>query len=365
MQKDYMRQMEFLREMSDYQTSGYEFFSRVLLESLKRHFDLHHVVIYFFDHDNHFLSSKTIDAIDMDSDLHPYHTFQHYDTVRQTIYKNARKNHQTFNHFDIKGYLSSELIQEDYESSDYVQFIQNQFKGYYSLSYAFGINGYIQMSCFKTKDEGDFTQTEIEQLNAIYLDVANIYKNFKKYVHAKILLAILSEIVSLDVKAYIIIDNNMNIMEYNQEALDDIRDILGPIAVQEIQQENYCQWLPSLISHEKNQFDSQDVIESRVKNYDFKIHKYDEQYPCGIVETFYWMSISKAEDEDSHFTDITLLTPTEQKVAYFMYQGLTYQGIADELVISYHTVKNHVQNIYHKCNVTNRYELYKWMENQK
>ena len=29
-----------------------------------------------------------------------------------------------------------------------------------------------------------------------------------------------------------------------------------------------------------------------------------------------------------------------------MCQGLTYKAIADELVVSYHTVKKHVQNIY-------------------
>ena len=47
-----------------------------------------------------------------------------------------------------------------------------------------------------------------------------------------------------------------------------------------------------------------------------------------------------------------------------MCQGLTYKAIADELVVSYHTVKKHVQNIYSKCGINSRYELYKWMEDQ-
>ncbi|MCR5467594.1 MAG: helix-turn-helix transcriptional regulator [Lachnospiraceae bacterium] len=59
------------------------------------------------------------------------------------------------------------------------------------------------------------------------------------------------------------------------------------------------------------------------------------------------------------------LTNAEQRVAELMYNGLTYKEIAAELVISYHTVKKHVQNIYTKCGVKSRYQLYKWIENQQ
>ena len=59
------------------------------------------------------------------------------------------------------------------------------------------------------------------------------------------------------------------------------------------------------------------------------------------------------------------LTQAEQRVAELMYNGLTYKAIADELVISYHTVKKHVQNIYTKCGVKGRFQLYKWLENRE
>ena len=56
------------------------------------------------------------------------------------------------------------------------------------------------------------------------------------------------------------------------------------------------------------------------------------------------------------------LTPAECRVAELLDNGLTYQAIANELVVSYHTIKKHVQNIYLKCGVNSRYELHKWME---
>ena len=49
-------------------------------------------------------------------------------------------------------------------------------------------------------------------------------------------------------------------------------------------------------------------------------------------------------------------------MARLLAKGLTYQAVADKLVVSYHTVKKHVQNIYLKCGVNSRFQLYRWME---
>lgn len=49
-------------------------------------------------------------------------------------------------------------------------------------------------------------------------------------------------------------------------------------------------------------------------------------------------------------------------MARLLAKGLTYQAVADQLVVSYHTVKKHVQNIYQKCGVNSRFQLYRWME---
>ena len=56
------------------------------------------------------------------------------------------------------------------------------------------------------------------------------------------------------------------------------------------------------------------------------------------------------------------LTKAELRVARLLAKGLTYQAVADQLVVSYHTVKKHVQNIYQKCGVNSRFQLYRWME---
>ncbi len=48
------------------------------------------------------------------------------------------------------------------------------------------------------------------------------------------------------------------------------------------------------------------------------------------------------------------LTERESFVLYLLCKGLKNEEIADELSISVHTVKAHLESIYEKLNVTNR-----------
>lgn len=128
-----------------------------------------------------------------------------------------------------------------------------------------------------------------------------------------------------------------------------------------------CSWLPFLLGGEENN-NTADRVQTRViKNYIFTIYTYDQSYSNGIIDRYHWITISRKEDGkllDGTGTMLPL-TQAEQRVAELMYNGLTYKAIADELVISYHTVKKHVQNIYTKCGVKSRFQLYKWLENRE
>ena len=48
------------------------------------------------------------------------------------------------------------------------------------------------------------------------------------------------------------------------------------------------------------------------------------------------------------------LTPREKEVLDLLAEGMTYQEIADVLVVSVHTVDSHLRNIYGKLRVRNR-----------
>ena len=59
---------------------------------------------------------------------------------------------------------------------------------------------------------------------------------------------------------------------------------------------------------------------------------------------------------------LSLLTPSEMRVAQLLGEGYTYKQIAGELTLSYHTVKKHVENIYAKLEISSRYQLYELMK---
>lgn len=360
--------INFFSEMSEHQISAREFFSCVLLDSLDRNFGLRNVLICYFDKHGKFLSWTSQKGIMKDCEEHPYRKFFLNDVIRHKIYQDAVRDRLTYFDVNPRLYKSTDIINpDDYDNSPYVRFIEENFKAHYSMTMAFGINAYIQVVFFKSIEDGDFTDEETELLNKIYVYVANSYKNFKKYEQAKIVSNIQSEIIASGEKAYLVTDDFMHVMSYNETAVNYLKDILGPSITEQISSTRPCMWLPFLLGSEDDNVAENRVQIRVIKNYIFKIYTYDQTYSNGIIDRYHWITISIKDEENSpDFLGTKLpLTQTEQRVAELMYKGLTYKAIADELVVSYHTVKKHVQNIYTKCGVKSRFQLYKWLENKE
>ena len=351
----------FSSEMSQYEITAQEFFSTVLLDSLERNFDLKNVLISYFTTDGEFLSWTSANQIMLDCEEHPYRRLFPQDAVRSIIYREAVKDKLTYFDVEPRLYKSTDIIPaSDYDQSPYVQFIEEHFQAHYSLTMAFGINAYIQVAFFKSREEGDFTESEVQALEKIYVYLADSYKNFKKYEQAKIVSNIQDEVITSGEKAYLITDDFMHVMSYNYAAKTYLEDILGPSVLESISSETPCSWLPFLLGTAQEHKEEKCVHTRLIKNYIFKVYTYDQHYSNQIIDRYHWITISQKDDGSKKQEDKTQLplTPTERRVADLLNRGLTYQAIADELVVSYHTVKKHVQNIYSKCGVKSRFELY-------
>ena len=223
--------LRFFSELSEHQISADEFFNVVLLDSLARNFGLQNVLISYFDPQGNFLSWTHRNGVLADCEEHPYRRCQPADVVRQTLYREAVQDKLTYNNVTPRLYHSTKLIPpEDYEQSSYVRFLEENFGARYSVTMAFGINAYIQVAFFKSREEGDFTPEELSQLEQIYVYIANDYKNFKKYEQAKIISNIQSEIILSGEKAYLVTDDFMHIMSCNHAAKVCLDDILGGAA---------------------------------------------------------------------------------------------------------------------------------------
>lgn len=360
-------QVDFFSKISEYQITAREFFSSTLLEYIEKNFGWDRVLISYYDKEGKFLSWTNWNGQLVNYKKHPYRKFVEDDEIKQKIFQEALRDHLTYFNVVPRLYKSTEVLGiKDYEKTSYVRFIEKNFDQRYSVTMAFGINAYIQVTFFKSAQLGDFTEKEIEDLKGIYVYLANSYKNFKKYEQSKIIQKIQNEIILSGEKAYLITDDFTHVMNYSQAAIDCLSDILGPLASEQISSTEPCNWLPFLLGDE-NQNCSKLARTRIVKNYIFRIYTYDRTYSNGIIDRYHWITISKKDKEKkSENLEINLpLTSTELKVAELLHKGLTYKDIADKMVISYHTVKKHVQNIYSKCNVNSRYELSQLFDNKK
>ncbi len=358
-------QIKFFSELSEHQISAQEFFGHVLLESLERNFGFGDVVISYFDTKGQFLSWVSHEGILLDGPAHPYRNYVVNDVIRHAIYQEAVRDQLTYFNVNPRLYQSTAVInQVDYNHCGYVRFLEDNFKAHYSVTMAFGINAYIQIAFLKNEQQGDFTAEEIEALNKIYIYIANSYKNFKKYEQAQIVSMIQREIIASGEKAYLIADDFLHILSYNETAHDYLGDVFGLSTKEPISSTKSCSWLPFILGTEADKLANNDVSIRQIKDYQFKISRHDQKYSNGIVDRYYWITLSK--DEPKIQTDVLVaklpLTQAEQRVVHLLYSGLTYKAIADELVVSYHTVKKHVQNIYTKCGVKSRFQLCKWVE---
>ncbi len=361
------RQLNFFSEMSERQISAREFFSNTLIRSLERNFDLKNMLISYFDTHGKFLSTVNRHGVQVNSEKHPYCKFFAKDLVRQLIHEDAVRDQLTYFNVVPRLYKSTDVIPvEDYEESEYVKFIRTHFGAKYSVTMAFGINAYIQVTFFKEEESGDFTDSEIEELERIYVYIANSYKNFKKHEQAKIVSGIQSQVIEQGAKAYLVTDDFMHIMSCNKEAQGYLKKIIGPIVIEQLKSTQPCNWLPFLLGNVEGAMTENSVQTRVIQDYIFKINTHDQSYSNGIIDRYYWITIAKKEDKKA--LEVSMpnlpLTQAERRVAELMYKGLTYKAIADELVVSYHTVKKHVQNIYTKCGVKSRFQLYQWIENK-
>ncbi|MCR5273253.1 MAG: helix-turn-helix transcriptional regulator [Lachnospiraceae bacterium] len=370
MNKENNSQLQFYMDMSNHQMTANEFFCPALLQSLERNFGWTNAVISYFDTNGRFLSWVEKDGLTMDSEEHPYREIAKTDILRYMIYQDSVRDHLTYYNTVPKLYKATDVMSNlDYENTQFVKFLEKNFKSHYCVTLAFGINAYITVSFFKRKDEGDFTDEDMEELSEIYVFIANAYMTFKKYEQRKILLNIQSKIISGGVeKAYIVTDDFNHVMECNDAAKKYMEEILGESIDKQIgNMDEACGWLSFVLWESKGEKAAGMVQTRMVQDFILKVHTYDQTYSNGIVDRYHWITISrKSEKRDWEYSTKTqTLTHAEQQVAELMYNGLTYKEIAAKLVVSYHTVKKHVQNIYNKCGVKSRYQLYKWIENQE
>lgn len=62
---------------------------------------------------------------------------------------------------------------------------------------------------------------------------------------------------------------------------------------------------------------------------------------------------------------VVTLSTRERQIVESLADGATAKEIARDLVLSFHTIRTHIRNIYNKLGVCNRVELMRWAAMQR
>lgn len=352
--------LEFFSDIASKQMTEKEFFTNSILDSIEKHFSYKKTLINYYTPTGEFLSWRTREGILLDNGHHPFFSLTENNEVRRVIYDDAKRDDLTAFKVIPRLYKSTDIIKKNYSTNKYVKFYKEQFNAYYTLTMAFGINGYIELLFYKSEQEGDFTELECNELKSIYTYLGNGFSTYKKHEQRLIFSELQNEIVQLGSKAYFITDDFLHIMYYNNLAKEYLGDMLGPNIANNLDDYEKNHWLQLLYGKMND-----DPIQLRfVSDYEILIHIHQQHYSNNIIDKYYWITIDKARNINiSHSS--TIFTKTEKQVCELILAGKKYKEISDKLFISYYTAKKHVSNIYKKANVNSRYEFINWYNDHK
>ena len=346
----------FICEMMETMASATEIFNQVLLSNLDKFFGIHQAFITVFDFDGNFLSLTDPNRLYFGTE-HPYAAIAGKDICARQINEECKKNKLWHDNITPYIYRSTDLLStNDAETSEYIKFLHNVMHAKYMLIMPFDIDGCIHLCVYRGENEADFSDQELDNFEAIYQYIARTFRSFKRLEKPKIISNIKDEIIVSREDAYLVTDINHKPLSANRRAMEYLSVMTG----KQISAENLHE-LNSLLSFLLQGVTDIDMVKTTIINgYTFQIHPFPMSYVHGMVELYHWITIGKEDTpQQTHgILTVTPLTKREQKVAELLCEGLSYQAIGEKLFISFHTVKNHVQNIFAKYGVNGRYQFY-------
>lgn len=156
----------------------------------------------------------------------------------------------------------------------------------------------------------------------------------------------------------IVLNNKFSVLHYNDIALNFCQDIINRNNCP-----NYVEEVINKVSNKLLQqaLNSNSYMDTFIDQYSFKINPFMVPNFNKGMETYYSVYIQKiSSNECKKLTNAATfynLTEREVELISLVLKGYSNKEISDELFISTHTVRTHIQNIFKKMNVNRRTAL--------
>lgn len=335
-----------------------------VLNALEMIFDIKLTVYSIFEKDTKIYPLKLYTQ-NLDKNLLKIYKTKMYEhdifcnTINTQIHKNKSLVHTIKDFIDMN----------DFANTVYGKHLREQNLFYQAIIYTSNLE-YPRhaLNIFKTFEEGDFTQEELELLDKIghiFLSAAAIYKTYIEEKYALDLIKTFYDSISY---SFAIITNLKSVVYYNESFI------------------NYVQTLTVQTEIDKIFKDLINIVENKINMHiDNLLHPITldiENYkviltPKTIVNSdsvkrYIFINLIELDDDNLEIQK-TIARPTvllntvelisrynltkrELEILQLMIEGYSNQQIADIQYISIFTVKTHNKNIFKKLNVTSRME---------
>lgn len=344
--------VEISRNLLDHQLNSHVFFDPALLRFMKESLPFAEIAIVIYNEDLDYLSVVQDDKIQFADSA--YYYFWRRDFCGRYISKNF---HDIKTEDEPLLVRSTDLIpSSEYDGSTYVQFLNQHYQLHYSTSLPFGSNGRFRIVFYKTKEEDDFTDTELDVLSDIYTLVSGAFSAYERIRRNQAISSLKDDALDESSVGIMLLDSAFSILEYNSCAVDFLCTITGKADIH-----SACFDMLSGMFFGEPQVKT--AYTKQVNGFKVIVTPKVITDELGVVSKYYALKLKpdaagvSAKRPKAATSSLDCLTAREMELVSKLVEDMTYQEIADSLCISVSTVRKHLQNIFRKLNINNQRNL--------
>ena len=349
---------DFSREMMSSQIHSTSFFNDSLLTLLYDYFNIPNLSLLFYDEDFNLLSSikfKHNSSPPVLSDS-AYSCYYKRNPIFYAI-NDFCSTHNVLNSALPLLFQSSKVfpLTDGYDSSEYVHFLEQAYGYHYGVIMPFGSKGQYRLCVHKTKDDMDFSDVELDVLSTLYRLISSAFDSFSHIQQLRVCSELKTLLFNDKQIGYILLDQDMKPVEYNRLATSYLLSATGKSSLQDA-----LAYLSSLFFESRPQTDK--PVEKLLNGYCLSYQPYLLRNSLNRFQVFVRLTIQPAAPRAATPQQLSespfrLLSARELEIARQCALGNTYQQTADALFISLSTVRNHVQSIFKKLDISNQRQL--------
>lgn len=285
-----------------------------------------------------------------------------------------------------KGFQNSTVVTSDHmecASQEYIQYLNSRSLYHFLCLYLYDrSNTYLgRISFSRGQEDGAFSTSEIKTLSSLAPCISREYENYLRGQNKDHHYDLMNFSFSHASIGMIYLDKQMNVLFYNSKA----EQLCAKIYDSQFEQESdFTQSaavesdaaVSSVIQHcLERLFEFGTLtplsIETTTGEYKFEFLPCVSKQGYSSAEMFYMLMISHQEKPNSEYTlsqkmkfaQKYKLSPREVELLTLIAEGYSTKAISVKLFISSHTVKTHINNIFHKVGVNSRAMLIKSLSN--